>query len=143
MFPNYHFLIEFTLFRLINTTVVFSGVVIHSSVLSLGFTAICGAAIGMGSKMVDSVNSVCLGVAFAAFAVLLACSGSTVAMKSLLYFNWSAVLRTMPIMVVAFTFHNMIPSLASYLGSASATRKALVIGEPHIWFESAIASVLA
>lgn len=107
------------------------GLLIHSSVLSLTFTAICGGVIGLGSNVVDRVNSVCLGIAFVAFAVLLACSGSTLRAEALLYHKWSGVFRMLPIMVVAFTFHNMIPSLAAYLGSRSATRKALVIGKKH------------
>ena len=31
--------------------------------------------------------------------------------------NRGATIAPLPIMVVAFTFHNMIPSLMSYLGS--------------------------
>lgn len=108
---------------------VLLGLAIHSSVLSIGFTAMCGATIAMGSKIVDSTNSVCLAVALAAFAVLLACAGSTVKAEALLFCNWSGVLRTMPIMVVAFTFHNVIPSIVTYLGSRSAAKKALVMGE--------------
>jgi amino acid permease len=37
--------------------------------------------------------------------------------------NWNAAPAALPVMVVAFTFHNIVPSLLSYLGSSERVMK--------------------
>ncbi|GMH43532.1 hypothetical protein BSKO_11454 [Bryopsis sp. KO-2023] len=96
--------------------------------LSALFALAFGGVIAMGSRAVDAVNTTCVLVALAAFGLLLGIGGSGLSWASLTYCNWSGAVRTVPIMIVAFTFHNMIPSLFDYLKSAAAVRVALVIG---------------
>ncbi|GMH43472.1 hypothetical protein BSKO_11394 [Bryopsis sp. KO-2023] len=104
------------------------GHALPTATLSVVFTAVFGGVIAMGSKAVDTVNSTCVLVALAAFALLMGIGGTSLSSASLMFCNWPGAVQTMPIMIVAFTFHNMIPSLFGYLKSAAAVRKALFIG---------------
>lgn len=105
-----------------------SGYALPPAALSAAFTMVFGGVIAMGSKAVDAVNSTCVLIALAAFGLLMGLGGTSLSSGSLLFCKWGGAIKTVPIMIVAFTFHNMIPSLFDYLKSGAAVRKALVIG---------------
>ncbi|GMH32740.1 hypothetical protein BSKO_00574 [Bryopsis sp. KO-2023] len=104
------------------------GHALNPAALSLLFTVTFGGIIAMGSRTVDIINSGCVLVALAAFGVLVSLGSSGLAPASMMFCNWPGAVQTAPIMIVAFTFHNMIPSLFDHLKSAAAVRKALFIG---------------
>lgn len=108
------------------------GMTPHRAILAICFTIICGFVVGMGSKAVDTANSACMLVALAAFAIVLCFGSSAISASALAARNWSSATQTIPIMIVAFTFHNMIPSLLSYLNSAALVRKALILGKQFV-----------
>eukprot|EP01023_Acetabularia_acetabulum_P018374 TRINITY_DN19280_c1_g1_i1.p2 TRINITY_DN19280_c1_g1~~TRINITY_DN19280_c1_g1_i1.p2 ORF type:complete len:301 (+),score=63.97 TRINITY_DN19280_c1_g1_i1:133-903(+) len=78
--------------------------------------------------MTDNINTLCLGIAVAAFLFLLYIGGGAIKFSSLLARNWSASVATLPIMVVAFCYHNMVPSLLNYVGNARDAVYAVVGG---------------
>jgi len=106
----------------------FTGLNVPHQIISALFTIGFGATIYCGSEAVDRTNSICLAVALAAFSMLAGLSGGVVNTSSLLFAQWGSTLQTLPLVVVAFTFHNMIPSLFKYLGSAKAVRSAVFLG---------------
>lgn len=92
------------------------------------FAAGLGAFVYAGTGPTERLNSVCLAVAIAAYVALVAIGFSSISGDALLRASWPSTLRTLPIMVVAFTFHNMVPSLLPYLGSARQVVRAVVMG---------------
>ena len=66
--------------------------------------------------------------ALVAYCALLSVAGARVQPELLARGNWGKSLSCLPIMVVAFTFHNIVPSLLSYLGSAKLVSRAVVLG---------------
>ena len=42
--------------------------------------------------------------------------------------NWGELVPAMPLMVIAFTFHNVVPSLMNYLGSGVRVMRAIMWG---------------
>lgn len=70
----------------------------------------------LGPKYMDGVNyifTICMGVALLAFFVLYA---PEVQVDRLLTFKFSKILFAAPILFSAFGFHNIVPSLVSYVG---------------------------
>jgi len=106
----------------------FTGINVPPQIISALFTLGFGTTIYLGSEAVDRTNSLCLAVALGSFAMLAGMSGGVVDTTSLLYAKWGSTIKTLPLVVVAFTFHNMIPSLFKYLGSARAVRSAVFLG---------------
>lgn len=92
------------------------------------FTSVFGGFVYAGTEPAEKLNSVCLVVAIAAYATLVGFGMGGVDFGNLLRANWGATVAPLPIMVVAFTFHNMIPSLMSYLGCRKLLLKAIVWG---------------
>jgi len=105
-----------------------TGVVVPTQFVSALFTVFFGAIIYIGSEAVDQANRLCLAIALAAYAGLIGLGGGVLQTSSLMYSNWPAAISTVPIVIVAFTFHNIIPSLFAYLGSARAVRQSLLLG---------------
>eukprot|EP00242_Pyramimonas_sp_CCMP2087_P014766 CAMPEP_0198206390 /NCGR_PEP_ID=MMETSP1445-20131203/9926_1 /TAXON_ID=36898 /ORGANISM="Pyramimonas sp., Strain CCMP2087" /LENGTH=646 /DNA_ID=CAMNT_0043879069 /DNA_START=238 /DNA_END=2178 /DNA_ORIENTATION=- len=92
------------------------------------FTAVLSAFIYAGTAPAEKLNSACLAIAVAAFAALVVVGIPAVNTAMLMHMNWQAAIGPLPIMIVAFTFHNMIPSLMMYLGSARLLFKAVFFG---------------
>ncbi|MCK4934471.1 MAG: amino acid permease [Simkaniaceae bacterium] len=81
----------------------------------LVFGLIFGAIVGIGPKSIDRTNILLsLGMILAWF--LLIGKGSSSVESKLLYFtNWKAMIFAAPMLFGAFGFHNVVPSLCSYL----------------------------
>eukprot|EP01025_Chloroclados_australasicus_P004975 TRINITY_DN11400_c1_g1_i3.p2 TRINITY_DN11400_c1_g1~~TRINITY_DN11400_c1_g1_i3.p2 ORF type:complete len:398 (-),score=51.75 TRINITY_DN11400_c1_g1_i3:978-2171(-) len=94
----------------------------------LPFVGILGAVVYKGTQATDKVNSLCLAFALCAYLFLLIAGGGAIRPSSLLVRNWGASVSTLPIMVVAFCYHNMVPSILSYLGNAQDAICAVVGG---------------
>ena len=104
------------------------GAFVPSWIACGAFTSLFGAFVYTGTGAAEKVNSVCLLVAIASYVMLVGFGMGGVDAANLLRTNWGAALGPLPIMVVAFTFHNMIPSLMAYLGSRALTLKAVIWG---------------
>jgi amino acid permease len=60
------------------------------------------------------------------FVGVLTVGGASMQYGNLLHADWSRVPAALPLMVVGFSFHSVVPSLLSYLGSA---KRVLQVGE--------------
>lgn len=92
------------------------------------FTTFMSAFIFAGTEQVDKLNSACMLGALVSYFALLSMAGARVQPALLWRSAWDKSLSCLPIMVVAFTFHNIVPSLLSYLGSAKLVSRAVVLG---------------
>jgi len=92
------------------------------------FTLVFGVVLLSGPDPVDKVNSLCLAVAIAAYVLLLKVASGSIVMANLAQANWAAAPAALPVMVVAFTFHNIVPSLLGYLGTSQRVMQAIVAG---------------
>ncbi|KAK9810408.1 hypothetical protein WJX72_010274 [[Myrmecia] bisecta] len=105
-----------------------SGIALPAWAGCAAFATGLGAVVYAGTGATERVNSACVLVAVLAYGALLALGARGVDLNLLLHANWPASLSALPIMVVAFTFHNIVPSLLAYLGTAKRVLQAIVIG---------------
>lgn len=86
-------------------------------------------AIAKGVRLVDSLNRYLLFGMVACYLLLVTFGLPSVSLERLGRANMSAAWASLPILVICFGFHNLIPSLASYLKQdGSALRKSIVTG---------------
>ena len=104
------------------------GLSVPAQFLSIGFTAVVGSLLCAGTYATELTNRICLAVAIVAYCLLLAMGSQFLDLGLLGAMNWGGVTKTIPLMVVAFTFHNIVPSLLSYLGTAKRVSQAIVFG---------------
>lgn len=82
---------------------------------SVTCVALTGYLIYLGTGVVDSINRLLMiGLALAYLCIVVFGAAYTDP-RALMYQEWSAALMTMPLMLVSFGFHNLIPSLSTYL----------------------------
>lgn len=82
---------------------------------SLLFTLLFGALIFYGVSAVDQVNRVLMCGLIASYLLLLYLGAPHVNRDHLQEVNWKASLLVIPPMVISFGYHNLIPSLTTYL----------------------------
>uniref|UniRef100_A0A7S0N4E9 Thiamine phosphate synthase/TenI domain-containing protein n=1 Tax=Pyramimonas obovata TaxID=1411642 RepID=A0A7S0N4E9_9CHLO len=88
-----------------------------------------GGTVYAGTRQTERLNGLCLVVAVVAYAILTTSVADFIRLGPLLSaFRWRETFPALPLMVVAFTFHNIVPSLLAYLGSARRVVTAIVIG---------------
>jgi tyrosine-specific transport protein len=112
-------------------SMIFRAVGLHfvpAPLLSLLFTVGAGTLLCLGTEATDKANQACLAVAACAYALLLALGSQSVQLQLLAQGSFVKLIPTLPLMAVAFTFHNMVPSLLSYLGTARRVAMAIVLG---------------
>eukprot|EP00899_Mesostigma_viride_P013168 jgi/Mesvir1/21852/Mv04233-RA.1 len=95
---------------------------------ALTSTVLHSGVIYAGSEPVDVANRYCLIGAVVSYVALVYLCGQAIDPSLLMRTNWRHTLSPLPVMVVAFTFHNMVPSLIAYLGSAQQVAIAVVVG---------------
>ena len=79
------------------------------------FGLIFGAVVAIGPKSIDRVNIIMSIAMLAAWFTLIGSGSAAVEMPRLIYTKWSAMVMAMPVLFSAFGFHNVIPSLCTYL----------------------------
>ncbi|GFR47488.1 hypothetical protein Agub_g9217, partial [Astrephomene gubernaculifera] len=80
-------------------------------------------------RQFDAVNGALLGLAAAAFVGLLSVSGPHVDWPALSAANWSAVPPTLPVLALAFVFHNMVPLVVHNLEcDVRKVRTSIILG---------------
>jgi len=91
--------------------------------------AIFGIMIYLGTQAVDRFNRLLiLGLALT-YIVLIVMGGSHVNFDYLKHKDWSAATLVLPAMIVSFGFHNLVPSLTTYLNhNVRNLRIALIVG---------------
>ena len=79
------------------------------------FGLVFGTVVAIGPRSIDRVNIVMSIAMIAAWFTLIGSGGSEVEMPRLSYTKWPAMVMAMPVLFSAFGFHNVIPSLCTYL----------------------------
>ncbi len=103
----------------------------RSSSLELGlFVSLFGGIILLGTKIIHRANMLLSIGMLAIFPTLIVLGSEEVALERLLLLNpFSVSLAAIPVLFGAFGFHNVIPSLSSYLGQEKkALRGAVIFG---------------
>ena len=96
---------------------------------SATFTVIFGGLIYMGTRSVDWLNRGLMFVKIIAFIGLIALGMWHVSSQNLSFSRPSYTIMALPFLVISFGFHNMIPSLSTYLkGDIKKIKKALIGG---------------
>ncbi len=79
------------------------------------FGLVFGTVVAIGPRSIDRVNIIMSIAMIAAWFTLIGSGGSEVEMPRLSYTKWPAMVMAMPVLFSAFGFHNVIPSLCTYL----------------------------
>ncbi len=79
------------------------------------FGIIFGAIVAIGPKSIDRVNIMMSVAMIAAWFILIGSGGGEVEPARLKFIKWPAMFMAMPVLFSAFGFHNVIPSLCTYL----------------------------
>lgn len=96
---------------------------------STGFTIAFATLIVIGTRTVDYVNRIFMILLFVSYFLLMYFGLPLISTKNLEYSNWNFAFISLPILVVCFGFHNMIPSLAEYYkGDRRKLRTVVILG---------------
>lgn len=82
---------------------------------SLFFSVILGLALYFGVKTVDQLNRLFMYGLIASYVALVIIGSAYVDPILLQYHDWSKSALMVPVMIISFGYHNLIPSLATYL----------------------------
>ncbi|MGA8164797.1 MAG: aromatic amino acid transport family protein [Waddliaceae bacterium] len=74
-----------------------------------------GIVLYFGTAVVDRINRVLMIGLIATYSLLVVMGGGHVDVSRLVQANWSSAIYAMPVMIVSFGYHNLIPSLSTYL----------------------------
>lgn len=96
----------------------------------LGFVLLFGALLyGVSERWIGRINSVLLAVVIVTFVGLLGLTASNVDPSRWAQQNWGAMSGAIPVVVVAFVYHNVVPVVTTQLaGDARRVRWAIVLG---------------
>jgi tyrosine-specific transport protein len=78
-------------------------------------TSIFGFIIFLGARTIDRINTIFMVGLFLSYLLLTSKITSTVSAPLLLEYNWTYFILSAPILFSAFGFHNIIPSVSTYL----------------------------
>ena len=99
----------------------------HLSLILFGL--VCGGIVGLGTKVVGRVNLILTVAMFFAYGMLVSEGSSEVTFAKLKAANWSNLCFALPVLFSAFGFHNVVPSLCTYLERDRKSLKlSLVLG---------------
>lgn len=102
---------------------------IPSWVGSLLVSIIFGAFVYLGTQSVDFFNRILMAGLVLSYILLVALGAPHVNSDYFSHSNWPVAVLVVPIMIISFGFHNLIPSLTTYLkGDAKRLRLAVICG---------------
>lgn len=101
---------------------------------SLFFSLLFGAMIYAGTHAVDKFNRALMFGLIATYLLLLAVGLSHFKPNCLHYQNWSLAPTVLPVMVILYGFHNLVPSLTYYLHHDAKRLKQIIIAGSLIPF---------
>ena len=106
------------------------GGVVPSSAASVAYAAALGGFMFLAdASRLETVNSALVVVVLSTFAPLLAIAAGGVDIDNLRVGDWSALPRTIPVVALAFVYHNVVPTVASMMeGDGRRARTAIVAG---------------
>lgn len=91
------------------------GIEMNGNVSLVLFGALFGGIVWMGSKVIDRVNLILLVAMFFAYILLVSKGSSEVAVARLYEASWGKACFALPVLFSAFGYHNVVPSLCTYL----------------------------
>jgi len=102
---------------------------IHLSdwVFSLVFVGFFGSFVYLGTKAVDGINRLLMVGLITSFFLMVSPGLFKIAPSYLLYADKSYLIASLPILIVSFGFHNMIPTLTHYLDNDLKKMRIVVI----------------
>ncbi|PJD95550.1 MAG: tyrosine transporter [Parachlamydia sp.] len=96
---------------------------------SLMLSGIFAILIFMGTHVVDRFNRILMAGLIVTYGLLVVLGGMHVNSELLHYQNWSIAPFAIPIMIISFGFHNLVPSLTTYMQrDAKKMQKIIVLG---------------
>ncbi len=95
---------------------------------SVFFVALFGWIVYLGTRSVDHVNRFLMAGKIIAYIALLVVGLGYVQMKLLKEVHFEHTLAALPILVISFGFHNMIPTLSHYLGGDIKRIRMAIVG---------------
>jgi tyrosine-specific transport protein len=106
-----------------------AGIQMPAWVGSLLISFLFGFMVYLGTHAVDLFNRVLMVGLIAAYAFLVYLGSSYVNPEYLQHREWSAVVIVIPTMIISFGFHNLIPTIKTYLnGDAKRLRLTIILG---------------
>ncbi len=116
---------------LISTTLANMGITISDNVTGVIFVLILGGFVYVGTRVVDHVNKTMFFFKLIAFTLLVLVLVPNVKTEYLNYHiqNSNFIWATFPVLLTAFGFHHIVPTLRTYVNSdKKALRQAILIG---------------
>ena len=96
---------------------------------ALAFTAVLGSLCAFASPSVlDTANTALLAVLVAVFGGLLLAAAPGVHVEALAHADWSAVPSALPVVALAFVYHNVVPRICASCGGHAPSVRAAVVG---------------
>lgn len=92
-----------------------TGIVAPAWVGSLLFTTILGYLLYTGVRAVDQFNRILMAGLIATYLGLIIVGSSHVQTQLLQHHDWTLSAFVLPVMIISFGFHNLVPSLTTYL----------------------------
>jgi len=95
----------------------------------LAFALIFGGIVAFGAKVIDRANIILVAAMTGSYLVMISLGSSAVEAVRLQPMQWSAAWMAIPVLFSAFGYHNVIPSLRTYLrGDKTALRISIIGG---------------
>lgn len=80
-------------------------------------------------KSLDTINTGLLGLVIVSFIGLLGIAAPGIDAENLAYTSWPSIIGTLPVVALAFVYHNIVPTVVSSLeGDIPKTRTAVLLG---------------
>jgi tyrosine-specific transport protein len=96
---------------------------------SLIFSLLFGCLLYLGTGAMDWVNRILMFGLIASYLLLVSIGLPHIQARLLEHQNWSAATLVIPALIISFGYHNLVPSLTTYLnGKANLLIKAILIG---------------
>lgn len=105
------------------------GAAISPALCSLAFAFFFGLIVYLGTRPVDLINRWLMGGLIFSYLAMILLGLPKIQASQLLYSEPKAALMALPVLVISFGFHNIIPSLTHYLhGDLRSVRRAILGG---------------
>ncbi len=91
------------------------GIELSANTVLVLFGLLFGGVIWLGAKTIDRVNLILSLAMISTYIVLVTIGSSEVAISKLAEAKWSKICIALPVMFSAFGYHNVVPSLCTYL----------------------------
>lgn len=107
----------------------FTGVAVPEWTGSLFLTVLFGIFLYLGTGTVDRINRLLMLGLIGSYFILIGIGSSHVRSELLAHVDWSVAAYAIPAMIISFGFHNLVPSLTTYLEhDAKKLRFAVIVG---------------